>query len=88
MTETLITTNDLSVHFPLQGNLFGPKPVVRAVEGVTVHIKRGSFFGLVGESGSGKTTLGRALLRAAPITRGAANYSDSDVNYDLTTLGR
>ncbi|WP_424947919.1 ABC transporter ATP-binding protein [Candidatus Spongiihabitans sp.] len=86
MTETLITTNDLSVHFPLQGNLFGPKPVVRAVEGVTVHIERGSFFGLVGESGSGKTTLGRALLRAAPITRGAANYSDSDVSYDLTTL--
>ena len=86
MTETLIETNDLSVHFPLKGNLFGPKPVVRAVEGVTVHIERGSFYGLVGESGSGKTTFGRALLRAAPITRGEAKYSDADVSYDLTTL--
>ena len=86
MTETLITTNDLSVHFPLKGDLFGPKPVVRAVEGVTVHIERGSFYGLVGESGSGKTTFGRALLRAAPITRGTATYTDADVSFDLTTL--
>ena len=86
MTETLITTNDLSVHFQLQGKLFGSKPVVRAVEGVTVHIERGSFYGLVGESGSGKTTFGRALLRAVPITRGSATYTDSDVSYDLTTL--
>jgi peptide/nickel transport system ATP-binding protein len=86
MTETLIETKDLSVHFPLKGNLFGPTPVVRAVEGVSVHIERGSFYGLVGESGSGKTTFGRALLRAAPITRGEARYSDADVSYDLTTL--
>ena len=86
MSEALITTSDLSVHFPLRGNLFGPRPVVRAVEGVTVDIERGSFFGLVGESGSGKTTLGRALLRAAPITRGAATYSDSEVTYDLPSL--
>ena len=86
MSETLISASDLSVHFPLRGKLFGPPPVVRAVEGVTVDIKRGSFFGLVGESGSGKTTLGRALLRAAPITRGAATYSDSEVTYDLPSL--
>ena len=35
MSETIITADDLSVHFPLGGKLFGPKPVVRAVEGVT-----------------------------------------------------
>ncbi len=87
MSETLITTNDLSVHFPIRGKkLFGPPPVVRAVEGVSVHIERGSFFGLVGESGSGKTTFGRALLRAVPITRGEATYSDGDVHYDLPTI--
>ena len=35
MSEALITTDDLSVHFPLRGGkLFGPPPVVRAVEGV------------------------------------------------------
>jgi len=86
MSKALISTRDLSVHFPLKGNLFGPKPVVRAVEGVSIDIEKGSFFGLVGESGSGKTTFGRALLRAAPITRGAVRYSDDDVDYDLPSL--
>jgi peptide/nickel transport system ATP-binding protein len=86
MNEAIISTDDLSVHFPLRGPLFGEKPVVRAVEGVSVDIGKGSFYGLVGESGSGKTTFGRALLRAAPITRGSAIYNDGDVKYDLTTL--
>jgi len=86
MSEPIISTNDLSVHFPLRGPLFGEQPVVRAVEGVSVEIGKGSFYGLVGESGSGKTTFGRALLRAAPITRGSAIYNDGEVKYDLPTL--
>ena len=86
MSETLISTTDLSVHFPLRGNLFGPKPVVRAVENISVKIDKGSFYGLVGESGSGKTTFGRALLRAAPITSGVATYSDGEVTYDLGAI--
>ncbi|MFT5657812.1 MAG: oligopeptide/dipeptide ABC transporter ATP-binding protein [Gammaproteobacteria bacterium] len=86
MSEILISTTDLSVHFPLRGNLFGPTPVVRAVEGISVNIETGSFFGLVGESGSGKTTFGRALLRAAPITHGSATYTDDEVSYDLASI--
>lgn len=85
--KPLISTRDLSVHYPLSGGgLFGPKPFVRAVEGVDIDIAKGSFFGLVGESGSGKTTLGRALLRAAPITRGSIDYDDGEVQYDLTSI--
>jgi len=84
--KPLMSARDLSVHYPLRGSLFGPKPVVRAVEGVNIDIEKGSFFGLVGESGSGKTTLGRALLRAAPITRGTINYDDGEMQYDLPSL--
>ncbi|RMF41219.1 MAG: ATP-binding cassette domain-containing protein [Alphaproteobacteria bacterium] len=87
MSDTpIITVEELSVHFPLRGHLFGPKPVVRAVERVSLHVARGSFFGLVGESGSGKTTLGRAILRAAPITAGSVTYQDEEVRYELRTL--
>ncbi len=86
MTEPLINAVDLSVHYPLRGNLFGPKSVVKAVEGVNLQIERGSFFGLVGESGSGKTTLGRALLQAAPITRGDITYTDEEVRYRINDL--
>ena len=87
--KPLISARDLSVHYPLRGGgLFGPKPVVRAVENVNVDIATGSFFGLVGESGSGKTTFGRALLRAAPISKGAVEYHDDEVTYDLGTIGK
>ena len=68
--KPLISAQGLSVHFALRGNLIGPTPFVRAVENVSLEIAPGSFFGLVGESGSGKTTLGRAMLRAAPISKG------------------
>ena len=88
MNDTpLISTKGLSVHYPLRGGLIGPKPVVRAVENVSIDIAKGNFFGLVGESGSGKTTLGRALLRAAPITHGEVTYDDGEVHYDLPKLG-
>jgi peptide/nickel transport system ATP-binding protein len=82
----LIKARDLSVHFPLRGGVFGQRLFVRAVEGVDVDIAPGSFFGLVGESGSGKTTLGRALLKAAPITRGEVTYDDGDAQFDLTQI--
>ena len=85
MTDNmLISAHDLSVHYPLRGGkLFGPPPVVRAVEGVNIDIAPGSFYGLVGESGSGKTTLGRAMLKAAPITHGDVFYDDGEVRYHL-----
>ncbi len=86
MSDFVIEADQLSVHYPIGGSLFGPKPVVRAVEKVSLSIPRGSFFGLVGESGSGKTTFGRALLRAAPISDGYVGYKDGEVQYDLAKL--
>ena len=87
MTEKpLISAHDLSVHYPLRGALFGPPPVVRAVESVNIDIAPGSFYGLVGESGSGKTTLGRAMLKAAPISHGDVSFDDGEVNYHLQDI--
>ncbi|MEP2027698.1 MAG: oligopeptide/dipeptide ABC transporter ATP-binding protein [Paracoccaceae bacterium] len=86
--KPLMTAKGLSVHYPLRGGLFGPKPFVRAVENVNVEIAPGSFFGLVGESGSGKTTLGRAMLRAAPISKGDVTFDDGEVAYSLKDLGK
>lgn len=84
----LIRADGLSVHYPLRGGLIGPKPYVGAVENVSIQIAAGSFFGLVGESGSGKTTLGRAMLRAAPISKGDVVFDDGEATYALKSLGK
>ena len=84
--KPLISVQNLAVHFPLGGTLFGPKKFVHAVDNVSIDIAAGTFFGLVGESGSGKTTLGRALLKAVPITGGHIRYSDNGIDYDLSEL--
>jgi len=87
MSAPLVSLDALSVHYPLGRRLFGTPPVLKAIDRVSLDIPKGSFFGLVGESGSGKTTLGRAILRAAPISGGAALFRDGEVEYDLGTLG-
>lgn len=60
----VISTSDLKVWFPIRRGLLR-KTVghIKAVDGVTLAIRKGETLGVVGESGSGKTTLGLALLR-------------------------
>ncbi|MBJ7578750.1 ABC transporter ATP-binding protein [Devosia sp. MC532] len=61
---TIVETSDLKVWFAIQrGLLKRTTGHLRAVDGVTLAIRRGETLGVVGESGSGKSTLGYALLR-------------------------
>ena len=58
-----LDARDVTVHFPIQrGVLRRTVGYVRAVDGVSIAVRRGETVGVVGESGSGKTTLGFALL--------------------------
>jgi peptide/nickel transport system ATP-binding protein len=79
--ETLLAVRDLKVHFPITKGILIDKVVghVKAVDGVTLDVKRGTTYGLVGESGCGKSTLGRAILRLEEPTSGSVTFGGVDI---------
>src|SRR5437588_106353 len=63
-SPVVISSRDLKVWFPVKrGLLRSTVGHIKAVDGVSVSVRKGETLGVVGESGSGKTTLGLALLR-------------------------
>jgi len=83
--ECLVQVNALKKYFPIKGGFFN-KTVgyVKAVDGITFNIKRGTTMGLVGESGCGKTTTGRVILRlSGEKTSGQVLFNGKEV-YDMT----
>jgi microcin C transport system ATP-binding protein len=60
----VLEAQDVRVHFPIRrGLLRRTIGAVKAVDGISLNLRRGETIGVVGESGSGKTTLGLAVLR-------------------------
>ncbi|MGA0533924.1 ABC transporter ATP-binding protein [Hansschlegelia sp. KR7-227] len=71
MSAPLLEVNDLKMHFPLNGGLFGAADrFVYAVDGLSFRVEKGETLSLVGESGCGKSTVGRAILRLLKPTGG------------------
>ena len=82
--EPLVSIRDLRTYYSIRGSfadrLVGREAgIVRAVDDVTVDIRRGEVLGLVGESGSGKTTLGRTLLGLVRATSGVVEFEGRDI---------
>ena len=81
----LVELEDVKQYFPIKSGLVLDRHVgdVRAVDGVSLTIRRGETLGLVGESGCGKSTVGRTILRLYRPTAGRIVFDGRDI----TNLG-
>ena len=79
--SALLRIEDVSVHFPVRKGLLQRQVAeVRAVDQVTLSLRKGEAFGLVGESGCGKTTLARTVLRLVDPTSGSIWFDGTNVS--------
>ena len=79
MADTLLSLDDLAVHFMVGSALAGGIKTLKAVEGISLDVKPGECLGLVGESGCGKSTLALAIMGLIAPTRGRVALNGSDV---------
>lgn len=88
MSDHLLELRDLKVHFPVYHGAMIRRCVgtVKAVDGVSLGLKRGEILGLVGESGCGKSTLARAIVQLVPTTGGQILFEGRTLNRDSNHL--
>lgn len=77
----LLEVRDLKIHYPVgTPKLFGGHDTyVKAVDGVSFDIEKGSVLGVVGESGCGKSTLAKGVMQLAPIKSGSIRLQGKDL---------
>ena len=78
----LVQLEHLKVYFPIKSGLVLDRHVgdIRAVDDISLTIKKGETVGLVGESGCGKSTVGRAIIRLYKPTEGTIHFDGQDIS--------
>jgi len=87
MPDSLLTLDDLAVHYMVGGAFKGGAKTLKAVDGVTLDVKPGECLGLVGESGCGKSTLALAIMGLVAPTRGRMLLDGKEISAARTLMG-
>ena len=84
-SKNILMVRDPKKYFPIRGGMMNRiVGQVKAVDGVTFNLERGTTMGLVGESGCGKTTTGRTILRLAGEKTGGDVLFEGKEIYDYS----
>src|SRR2546425_12412127 len=88
MSQLAIETRDLVRTYRTRKSAGNPSgaPVV-ALDGVTLDIPPGEFFGLLGPNGAGKTTFIKVLVTLLLPTSGSARVAGFDVGGQAQQVG-
>lgn len=87
--DAILRVDGLAKHYPVSGNSIrdvlglGEKRQVKAVNGVSFDVPKGSTLGIVGESGCGKSTLIRTIIGLEESSGGQARFLGVDITKDL-----
>ncbi|WP_051588298.1 ABC transporter ATP-binding protein [Actibacterium mucosum] len=82
MSDSLIEMTNAQLHYKVGNSIsamMGLPSTVKAVDGVSLTLKRGESVGLLGESGCGKTSMGRVLVRLEQVTGGSARFDGKEI---------
>ncbi|WP_299860402.1 ABC transporter ATP-binding protein [uncultured Roseobacter sp.] len=78
--DVILEAIDVAKHFGTHAGWLSRRPVVQAVDGVSLAVRRGETFAIVGESGCGKSTLARVLMRLLTPTSGDVLFDGQQVS--------
>ncbi len=80
-SDELLKVDNLKVYFPIKKGFFQRTVgLVKAVDNISLCIKRGKTLALVGESGSGKSTIGKAILSLVDIDEGTVKFDGKTIS--------
>lgn len=77
--ENILIVDNVKKYFDSHSGFSKEKINIKAVDGVSFDVRKGSVFAIVGESGCGKSTLAKIILRLLPITEGRIFFKGIDI---------